>query len=133
MNRMDSLLDRLLNRKEELLEGVELLDSIIEEREEYYEELKRLSENNPEDEQTEGATEADRNELFENGTGISSDHPEEKTMPSDEIISGPDVEQLLSLVSTLAHQCGEISDHTIQDPYRARNELRAIAAKYGNG
>ena len=38
----------------------------------------------------------------------------------------------MEALSYVAHQCGEISDFTIQDPYRARNELRSIANKWGN-
>lgn len=42
LSRLDCQCDSFLNRKEELLEAVELLDSIIEEREQYYKELQDI-------------------------------------------------------------------------------------------
>ena len=54
----------------------------------------------------------------------------ESTEP-DEDIFAPDVNQVLETLSQVAYQCGEIANYTIQDPYRARNELRGISVKYG--
>jgi len=58
---------------------------------------------------------------------------EEKNKQEEmEDIFAPDVKQVLDALSLVAYQCGEIANYTIQDPYRARNELRAISVKYGN-
>lgn len=125
--KLDSLLDTLLNRKEELLEGVELLDSILEEREDYYEKLKDLTEEKKEVvEEVEEEKNDEAEEIKENETRV-----DRCTLETEDNFS-PGAKELMEALSYVAHQCGEISDFTIQDPYRARNELRSIANKWGN-
>lgn len=122
--KLDADLDALLNRKEELLEGVELLDSILEEREEYYEKLKDLSE-----EKTSAKEEPEEEKEEET---VASDERSVEPVEEDVPDFTPGAKELMEALSYVAHQCGEISDFTIQDPYRARNELRSIANKWGN-
>ena len=130
LSRLDGLLDTMLNRKEELLEGVELLDSIIEERDELSDKVKEyelesagIKTNNMEEEEDfiaiHNIEEKENNKI-----------DTESTEP-DEDIFAPDVNQVLETLSQVAYQCGEIANYTIQDPYRARNELRGISVKYG--
>ena len=130
LSRLDGLLDTMLNRKEELLEGVELLDSIIEERDELSDKVKEyelesagIKTNNMEEEEDfiaiHNIEEKEKNKI-----------DTESTEP-DEDIFAPDVNQVLETLSQVAYQCGEIANYTIQDPYRARNELRGISVKYG--
>ncbi len=129
--KLDSVLDTLLNRKEELLEGVELLDSILEEREDYYEKLQDITSKNntpaeTSDEELENSKEAVNEDTF-----IPSQNDASKEEAEEDGFT-PGAKELMEALSYVAHQCGEISDFTIQDPYRARNELRSIANKWGN-
>lgn len=127
--KLDSALDTLLNRKEELLDGVELLDSILEEREEYYEKLKDLSEKKEEPvEEVEDKVEDKNNEPEEKN---ESETRVDLYTPEQTDNFSPSATELMEALTYVAHQCGEISDFTIQDPYRARNELRSIANKWG--
>lgn len=127
---LDSICDSRLNRKEELLEGVELLDSILEEREEY------LSKSVSESEEKDDIDEADNDEVCKED--IDSSSAEEQSSGEDSsdeeeddvVTMDPDKEELKKVISYLAHQCGEIADHTVLDPYRARNELRGICVKW---
>ena len=130
LNRLDGLLDTMLNRKEELLEGVELLDSIIEERDELSDKVKEyelesagIKTNNMEEEEDfiaiHNIEEKEKNKI------------DTESAEPDEDIFAPDVNQVLETLSQVAYQCGEIANYTIQDPYRARNELRGISVKYG--
>ena len=134
--KLDSVLDTLLNRKEELLEGVELLDSILEEREDYYEKLQDITskKNTPADTPDEDS-DVSKEDVNED-TFIPSQNDASKNDVSkeeaDEDGFTPGAKELMEALSYVAHQCGEISDFTIQDPYRARNELRSIANKWGN-
>ena len=122
--KLDSICDSCLNRKEELLEGVELLDSILEEREEYLS-GKSANEKTSDDETNVSDSESDSDSKTENDNP-SINQPE--NYESDNI--EPTTEELKKVISYLAHQCGEISNHTILDPYRARNELRGICVKW---
>ena len=129
--KLDSVLDTLLNRKEELLEGVELLDSILEEREDYYEKLQDItSKNNTPAETSDEELENSKEEVNED-TFIPSQNDASKEEAEEDGFT-PGAKELMEALSYVAHQCGEISDFTIQDPYRARNELRSIANKWGN-
>ena len=153
LSRLDGLLDTMLNRKEELLEGVELLDSIIEERDELSDKVKKYelksvgvkTSNNSSDENSSDKDSTDENSSV-NSSGSSSmkdfiaihNNVEKKegniateSSEPDEDIFTPDVNQVLETLSQVAYQCGEIANYTIQDPYRARNELRGISVKYG--
>jgi hypothetical protein len=129
---LDSICDSRLNRKEELLEGVELLDSILEEREEY------LSKSVSESEEKDDIDEADNDEVCKED--IDSSSAEEQSSGEDSsdeeeddvVTMDPDKEELKKVISYLAHQCGEIADHTVLDPYRARNELRGICVKWSD-
>ncbi len=130
LSRLDDLLDTMLNRKEELLDGVELLDSILEERDELQSKVKSF-------EVEQISQESSEKESEEEKDGLSvADENDETVSDSDqqdgEDIFTPDVKQVLDALSQVAYQCGEIANYTIQDPYRARNELRAISVKYGN-
>ena len=128
--KLDAVCDSCLNRKEELLEGVELLDSILEEREEYLaDSLKESKDMTPDDEAgNKDATSGnpDRNSLASSNTESDIETEDEE----DDAPRDPDKEELKKVISYLAHQCGEISDHVILDPYRARNELRGICVKW---
>ena len=124
--KLDSALDTLLNRKEELLEGVELLDSILEEREEYYEKVKELSE-----EKKEAVEEVVEEKISEPEEKKESETRVDLYTPETTDNFSPSASELIEALTYVAHQCGEISDFTIQDPYRARNELRSIANKWG--
>ncbi len=129
--KLDSVLDTLLNRKEELLEGVELLDSILEEREDYYEKLQDItSKNNTPAETSDEELENSKEDVNED-TFIPSQNDASKEEAEEDGFT-PGAKELMEALSYVAHQCGEISDFTIQDPYRARNELRSIANKWGN-
>jgi len=129
--KLDSVLDTLLNRKEELLEGVELLDSILEEREDYYEKLQDItSKNNIPAETSDEELENSKEDVNED-TFIPSQNDSSKEEAEEDGFT-PGAKELMEALSYVAHQCGEISDFTIQDPYRARNELRSIANKWGN-
>ena len=129
--KLDSVLDTLLNRKEELLEGVELLDSILEEREDYYEKLQDItSKNNTPAETSDEELENSKEDVNED-TFIPSQNDSSKEEAEEDGFT-PGAKELMEALSYVAHQCGEISDFTIQDPYRARNELRSIANKWGN-
>lgn len=129
--KLDSVLDTLLNRKEELLEGVELLDSILEEREDYYEKLQDItSKNNTPSETSDEEMENSKEDVNED-TFIPSQNDASKEEAEEDGFT-PGAKELMEALSYVAHQCGEISDFTIQDPYRARNELRSIANKWGN-
>jgi len=129
--KLDSVLDTLLNRKEELLEGVELLDSILEEREDYYEKLQDItSKNNTPAENSDKELENSKEDVNED-TFIPSQNDASKEEAEEDGFT-PGAKELMEALSYVAHQCGEISDFTIQDPYRARNELRSIANKWGN-
>ena len=142
LSRLDCQCDSFLNRKEEFLEAVELLDSIIEEREQYYEELqtikqKDLEGNTEEKKETEsetGKTSSENALEFSKETAGESDS--EKVSGDDsennEVTVEPTAKQLKDALSFVAYQCGEIADYTIRDPYRARNELRSICVKWGN-
>ena len=128
---LDSICDSRLNRKEELLEGVELLDSILEEREEYL--SKSVSESEEKDGDVESSDvvdeekeDVDSSSAEELSSGEDSSDEEE----DDVVTMDPDKEELKKVISYLAHQCGEIADHTVLDPYRARNELRGICVKW---
>ena len=152
LSRLDGLLDTMLNRKEELLEGVELLDSIIEERDELSDRVKKYelesvgvkTSNDSSDENLSDEDSTDENSSVNSSVSSMKDfiaiHNNvekeenkidiESTEP-DEDIFAPDVNQVLETLSQVAYQCGEIANYTIQDPYRARNELRGISVKYG--
>jgi len=131
LSKLDSVLDTLLNRKEELLEGVELLDSILEEREDYYEKLQDItSKNNTPAETSDKELEYSKEDVNED-TFIPSQNDASKEEAEEDGFT-PGAKELMEALSYVAHQCGEISDFTIQDPYRARNELRSIANKWGN-
>ena len=138
LGRLDGLLDTMLNRKEELIEGVELLDSIIEERDEIAKKLNDLemSTLNEQKESTEDSDSSDNKMSIDDFIPEPSNNTistEEKNKQEEmEDIFAPDVKQVLDALSLVAYQCGEIANYTIQDPYRARNELRAISVKYGN-
>lgn len=138
LGRLDGLLDTMLNRKEELIEGVELLDSIIEERDEIAKKLNDLemSTLNEQKESTEDSDSSDNKMSIDDFIPEPSNNTistEEKNNQEEiEDIFAPDVKQVLDALSLVAYQCGEIANYTIQDPYRARNELRAISVKYGN-
>ncbi len=138
LGRLDGLLDTMLNRKEELIEGVELLDSIIEERDEIAKKLNDLemSTLNEQKESTEDSDSSDNKMSIDDFIPEPSNNTisTEKKNNQEEIedIFAPDVKQVLDALSLVAYQCGEIANYTIQDPYRARNELRAISVKYGN-
>lgn len=138
LGRLDGLLDTMLNRKEELIEGVELLDSIIEERDEIAKKLNDLemSTLNEQVESTEDSDSSDNKMSIDDFISEPSNNTistEEKNNQEEvEDIFAPDVKQVLDALSLVAYQCGEIANYTIQDPYRARNELRAISVKYGN-
>lgn len=139
LGRLDGLLDTMLNRKEELIEGVELLDSIIEERDEIAKKLNDLemSTLNEQKESTEDSDSSSDNKMsiddFIPEPSNNTISTEEKNNQEEiEDIFAPDVKQVLDALSLVAYQCGEIANYTIQDPYRARNELRAISVKYGN-
>ena len=112
---LDARCDALLNRKEELIEGVELLDSILEDQRELVQKKEEEKIVEKEEEPVEVKEEI---ETPKETVAVSSD--------------GPDVERVLETLSFLAHQCGEIAEYTIRDPYRARNELRAIKIKFEN-
>ena len=129
--KLDSVLDTLLNRKEELLEGVELLDSILEEREDYYEKLQDITfKNNTPAETSDEKLENSKEDVNEDTFIPSQNDASKEEAKEDGFIPG--AKELMEALSYVAHQCGEISDFTIQDPYRARNELRSIANKWGN-
>lgn len=142
LSRLDCQCDSFLNRKEELLEAVELLDSIIEEREQYYEELqtikqKDLEGNTEEKKETESETEKTSSEnALEFSKETAGESDSEKVSGDDsennEVTVEPTAKQLKDALSFVAYQCGEIADYTIRDPYRARNELRSICVKWGN-
>lgn len=138
LGRLDGLLDTMLNRKEELIEGVELLDSIIEERDEIAKKLNdlKMSTLNEQKERTEDSDSSDNKMSIDDFIPEPSNNTistEEKNNQEEiEDIFAPDVKQVLDALSLVAYQCGEIANYTIQDPYRARNELRAISVKYGN-
>jgi hypothetical protein len=138
LGRLDGLLDTMLNRKEELIEGVELLDSIIEERDEIAKKLNDLemSSLNEQEEGTEDSDSSDNKMSIDDFIPEPSNNTisteEKKNQEEVEDIFAPDVKQVLDALSLVAYQCGEIANYTIQDPYRARNELRAISVKYGN-
>ena len=142
LSRLDCQCDSFLNRKEELLEAVELLDSIIEEREQYYEELqtikqKDLEGNTEEKKETESETGKTSSEnALEFSKETSGESDSEKVSGDDsennEVTVEPTAKQLKDALSFVAYQCGEIADYTIRDPYRARNELRSICVKWGN-
>ena len=142
LSKLDAQLDILLNQKEELLSGVELLDSILEEREELLDKIQILEKTDLQ------KTDNDQSEKLEHKESLSSDNQEEVQMdlsasaqnsfdytPTnyvEECEQLPEVKQVLEVLSTIANQCGEIANYTIQDPYRARNELRAISVKWGD-
>ena len=129
--KLDSVLDTLLNRKEELLEGVELLDSILEEREDYYEKLQDMTtKNNTPADTPDEDSDVSKEDVNED-TFIPSQNEASKEEAEEDGFT-PGAKELMEALSYVAHQCGEISDFTIQDPYRARNELRSIANKWGN-
>ena len=129
--KLDSVLDTLLNRKEELLEGVELLDSILEEREDYYEKLQDMTtKNNTPADTPDEDSDVSKEDVNED-TFIPSQNDASKEEAEEDGFT-PGAKELMEALSYVAHQCGEISDFTIQDPYRARNELRSIANKWGN-
>lgn len=142
LGRLDGLLDTMLNRKEELLEGIELLDSIIEERDELSAKVKELEskslntepDSDDDDEEVNSSdTEKDDVTSSEDGNDFmsaGSNNPGADDSDDEEIV--PDVKQVMDALSLVAYQCGEIANYTIQDPYRARNELRAISVKWGN-
>ena len=131
---LDSICDSRLNRKEELLEGVELFDSILEEREEY------LSMNKDVVSSSSNYQSGSSNQSVSNLHSLSEDQSGSNVQSAinaqsdfDDVSNtpAPDTEELKKVISYLAHQCGEIADHTILDPYRARNELRGICVKWG--
>ena len=156
---LDSICDSRLNRKEELLEGVELFDSILEEREEYLSmnkdvvssssnyqsgsanqsvsDLHSLSED-----QSGSNVQSTINLQFGSNvqsglniqSGLDTQSSSDAQSDFDDVSNtpAPDTEELKKVISYLAHQCGEIADHTILDPYRARNELRGICVKWGD-
>ena len=128
--KLDAVCDSCLNRKEELLEGVELFDSILEEREEYLSKLSNDSLVKSVDEEKASCDDRNRND---NSTDSSKEDDLQVDHESneEEAVRDPDKEELKKVISYLAHQCGEISDHTVLDPYRARNELRGICVKWG--
>jgi len=138
LGRLDGLLDTMLNRKEELIEGVELLDSIIEERDEIAKKLNDLemSTLNEQKESTEDSDSSDNkmsiDDFIPDPSNKTISTEEKNNQEKIEDIFAPDVKQVLDALSLVAYQCGEIANYTIQDPYRARNELRAISVKYGN-
>ena len=152
LSRLDGLLDTMLNRKEELLEGVELLDSIIEERDELSDRVKKYelesvgvkTSNDSSDENLSDEDSTDENSsvnssgssmkdfiAIHNNAGKEENKIDTESTEPDEDIFTPDVKQVLETLSQVAYQCGEIANYTIQDPYRARNELRGISVKYG--
>lgn len=148
LSRLDGLLDTMLNRKEELLEGVELLDSIIEERDELSDKVKKyelesVGVKTSNDSSNEDSTEKDSSagssressmedflSIYNNEKKEESNSDTESTEPDEDVFI-PDVNLVLETLSQIAYQCGEIANYTIQDPYRARNELRGISVKYG--
>jgi len=146
LSKLDCQCDSFLNRKEELLEAVELLDSIIEEREEYYKELQTINQKDlesDEEEKKEVETEKETSEknisegaleFAEKASdeSVSEKEPEVKKSSDDEVVLEPTAKQLKDALSFVAYQCGEIADYTVRDPYRARNELRSICVKWGN-
>ena len=142
LSKLDAQLDILLNQKEELLSGVELLDSILEEREELLDKIQILEKTDLQ------KTDNDQTDNLNHKEGLSSDSQEDIQMdlsapaqnsfdytPANDVEECeqlPEVKQVLEVLSTIANQCGEIANYTIQDPYRARNELRAISVKWGD-
>lgn len=123
LGELDSKCDSFLNRKEELLDGVELLDSILEEQRELEEERKEKESASEKEEASE--TEKPARDVPEKESAPSTGGEEAKGEESK-------VSQVLDALSFVAHQCGEIAEYTIKDPYRARNELRAIHVKFGS-
>ena len=149
LSKLDCKCDSFLNRKEELLEAVELLDSIIEEREQYYEELQTLKQkelNGSSEKESKVPDASGNNSSVEEMTEKNStENVSKKEEVSDERKiseayttqdveeeNKPSVKELMDALSFVAYQCGEIADYTIRDPYRARNELRSICVKWGN-
>ncbi len=131
---LDSICDSRLNRKEELLEGVELFDSILEEREEYLSMNKDVvsSSSNYQSGSADQSV-SDLHSLSEDQSGSNVQSAINAQSDFDDVsyTPAPDTEELKKVISYLAHQCGEIANHTILDPYRARNELRGICVKWG--
>ena len=134
------------------LEGVELLDSIIEERDELSDRVKKYelesvgvkTSNDSSDENLSDEDSTDENSsvnssgssmkdfiAIHNNAGKAENKIDTESTEPDEDIFTPDVKQVLETLSQVAYQCGEIANYTIQDPYRARNELRGISVKYG--
>ena len=139
LSKLDCKCDSFLNRKEELLEAVELLDSIIEEREQYYQELQSLKNNELSDtsnavektESSEGfSNPVEKKENADSGLEENAKSETPDDLENEKIT--PSVKQLMEALSFVAYQCGEIADYTVRDPYRARNELRSICVKWGN-
>ena len=138
--RLDNLLDSMLNRKEELIEGVELLDSILEERDELTKKVSEFEEKEIEFVSSENESESDvefsdeKNNIPKSDDKYIVENKSDFIEEDDDVedLFVPDVKQVMDALSQVAYQCGEIANYTIQDPYRARNELRAISVKYGN-
>ena len=114
LSRLDGLLDTMLNRKEELLEGVELLDSIIEERDELSDKVKKyelesVGVKTSNDSSNEDSTEKDSSagssressmedflSIYNNEKKEESNSDTESTEPDEDVFT-PDVNLVLSL------------------------------------
>ena len=106
LSRLDCQCDSFLNRKEELLEAVELLDSIIEEREQYYKELQDIKQK-----ELEGPSEKEHKE--EMATAQKESQPREK----EEVASNTAIASGTSTTSNTATAFGTISasDTSVKD------------------
>ena len=83
LSRLDCQCDSFLNRKEELLEAVELLDSIIEEREQYYKELQDIKQK-----ELEGPSEKEHKEEMATAQKESQPREKEEVASNTAIASG---------------------------------------------
>ena len=136
LSKLDGLLDTMLNRKED-----ELSDRV---KKYELESVGVKTSNDSSDENLSDEDSTDENSsvnssgssmkdfiAIHNNAGKAENKIDTESTEPDEDIFTPDVKQVLETLSQVAYQCGEIANYTIQDPYRARNELRGISVKYG--
>ena len=112
LSRLDCQCDSFLNRKEELLEAVELLDSIIEEREQYYKELQDIKQK-----ELEGPSEKEHKEEMAAAQKESQPGGKEEVASNAAIASGSSTTSNTATASDATNAFGTISasDASVKD------------------
>ena len=135
LDRLDSICDSFLNRKEELISAVELFDELCDDLETQIatnNELmkKELSapQNIPQPTQQSEASLKPVSDNSSKDVTEQSDLFPENSMEEDPL-AGVDKKTLMNVIEYISHRTEDIAKYVLMDPGRARNELLALHNK----